>query len=250
MTDPTNPINPMSALTLAERLAAVRRRKDDAARAAGRDPSEIRLLPVSKTQPASVLAVAAEAGVVRFGENRVQEVVAKDAKLRAMGLAPEWAVIGPLQSNKVKHVAELASEFQALESLHIAEALQRRLEALGRQLDVFIEVNTSDEAAKHGVAVDAALDFAASLAPYDALVVRGLMTVAAYSSDHAVVATCFDRLATLRDRLRDAGTLGVSWDELSMGMSGDFELAIAHGATVVRVGTAIFGPRRGSGFPN
>lgn len=232
---------------LADRIDAVRRRIAGACARAGRDPDGVRLLPVSKTQPFQVLAQAARLGIVRFGENRVQEMANKDAGLRELGLQVQWALTGPLQSNKVRDVAALASEFQALESVRIAEALQRRLTAAGRRLDVMIEVNTSQESAKHGLDPAEVPDFAARLAPYDALNVTGLMTVAANTPDQRVIAGCFQTLVDLQARLRDAGTLGSAWDELSMGMSGDFELAIEHGATVVRVGTAIFGARQTQG---
>lgn len=227
---------------LAQRLQTVQDRIAKAAVDAGRSPDEVRLLPVTKTHPPETLIELAGLGFTCFGENRVQEMTAKDAALRDVGVEPTWALIGPLQTNKAK-AAVLASEFHALESLRVAEALQRRLADAERRLPVLIEVNTSGEPAKHGMAPDEVAALARSLRPFDALDVRGLMTVAVHSPDRTAVARCFEQLATLQTQLRDDGVLDSDWNELSMGMSNDFELAIAHGATVVRVGSAIFGPR-------
>jgi len=228
-------------MTIAANIEAVRARMATACARAGRDVASVRLLPVSKTRPAADVAAAHAAGVVRFGENRVQEALAKAEALAGTGV--EWAIIGPLQVNKAKYVARFASEFQALDRVEVAAELNKRLAVAGRQLDVLIEVNTSGEATKSGVAPGDAVAFAERLVPFDALRVRGLMTIAMPSEDPAVVAPCFETLRDVQARLRDRGVPGQSYDELSMGMSGDFELAIEHGSTVVRVGTAIFGPR-------
>jgi len=228
-------------MSIADNLAAVRARIDAACLRAGREPASVRLLPVSKTRPAADVLAAHEAGAVRFGENRVQEAWGKARELAEAGV--EWAIIGHLQVNKAKVVAGFASEFQALDSLEVAAELDKRLQAAGRQLDVLIQVNSSAEATKSGLRPDDVVAFAASLTPFDALRVRGLMTIALPSDDPALVAPCFDIMTTLQARLRDAAAPGQCYDELSMGMSGDFELAIEHGATVVRVGTAIFGAR-------
>nr|NLI49385.1 YggS family pyridoxal phosphate-dependent enzyme [Propionibacterium sp.] len=227
-------------MTIAENLAAVEARIAAACARAGRPRADVRLLPVSKTHPAPVLREAYAAGVRWFGENKAQEAAAKAAELADL---PDlrWSFIGHLQTNKARDVAGFATEFQALDSLRIAEALDRRLQALGRGLDVLIEVDTSGEESKFGVPPEEVPALARSLAAYPALRLRGLMTVAANTTDAAVVAACFERLAALRARLQDS--LGVGLDELSMGMSGDFELAIEHGATCIRVGTAVFGAR-------
>lgn len=228
-------------VNLSERLAQVKSRIDQAARACGRDAGDVRLLPVSKTHPASALREAIAAGCRDFGENRVQELEAKRAELS--GEPIHWTLIGNLQSNKARKAAEVADEFQALSSIKVAGALNKRLGELGRSMDVLIEVNTSGEATKFGLAPDQVAKFAASLADFEHLNVLGLMTVASPGPDMAVVAGCFETLCDLQTRLRDAHILGSSWDQLSMGMSGDFELAIAHGSTCVRIGTAIFGAR-------
>ena len=227
---------------IAANLATVRARIDAACAAAGRPSGSVRLLPVSKTRPASDVLAAHAAGCTRFGENKAQEAQAKAAELAGVpGL--EWVMIGHLQSNKAKLVARFATEFQALDSLPLAAELDRRLQAQGRRLDVLVQVNSSGEDSKFGLPPEAVPGFARELAAFGALRVRGLMTLALPSSDPARVAACFGRVVDVQRRLRDGARPGQSWDELSMGMSGDFELAIAHGATEVRIGTAIFGAR-------
>lgn len=229
-----------TADTLVANLRDVRARVDAAAVAAGRDPAEVRLLPVSKTVHDERIEWLAAAGVDLVGENKVQEAVGKADRLRALGVG--WAMIGHLQTNKVRHVVGSAVELHSLDNLRVAEALDRRLQAAGAALDVFVQVNSSGEDAKFGLPPADVPAFAAALAPYESLRVRGLMTLAVFSDDHDLVATCFARMRDLRDRLRqdlDADRFA----ELSMGMSGDFELAIEYGATTVRVGEGIFGPR-------
>ena len=229
-----------TAAEITANLAHINARIAAACAACGREPDEVRLLPVSKTVPAERLHFAYDAGIRLLGENKVQEAYDKWQALADLdGL--NWAVIGHLQSNKVKYVARFAAEFQALDSLEIAEALDRRLQQEGRSLDVFIQINTSDEPQKYGMTPDAADAFIRALPAYSALRPRGLMTLALFSDDHEAVRRCFIRLRDLRDRLQQQNPAVA---ELSMGMSGDFELAIAEGATTVRVGQAIFGARR------
>ena len=238
----TTPLYPQAttAAEITANLASIQARINAACAACGRNPAEVRLLPVSKTVPAERLHFAYDAGIRLLGENKVQEAYDKWQALSALdGL--QWAVIGHLQSNKVKYVARFAAEFQALDSLEIAEALDRRLQQEGRSLDVFIQINTSDEPQKYGIAPDEVEAFIRALPAYSALRPRGLMTLALFSDDHEAVRRCFVRLRELRDRLRETNP---AIAELSMGMSGDFELAIAEGATTVRVGQAIFGARR------
>ncbi|MBE6481442.1 MAG: YggS family pyridoxal phosphate-dependent enzyme [Actinomyces ruminicola] len=220
-------------------LASVRARIDAAAAAAGRDPGEIRLLPVSKTVPEERLRAAYAAGITQMGENKVQEAKRKAANLSDLNI--HWALIGHLQTNKAKDVAAFADEFQALDSLRLAEALDRRLQAAGRGLDVYVQVNSSGENSKFGLEPEAVAGFLAALTAYSALRVRGLMTLAAHTDDAARIRECFRIMRSLRDAGLQAGTVGDG--QLSMGMSGDFELAIAAGSTCVRVGQAIFGAR-------
>ena len=228
-------------MSIAERLDAVRGRIAAAARAAGRDPVSVRLLPISKTVDDDRLREAVAAGCTQLGENKVQEAAGKAERLADLGIS--WSLVGHLQTNKARHAARFIDEFQALDSLRLAEELDRRLQALGRGIDVMVQVNTSGESTKFGLAPDDVAPFVAQLPAFSSLRVRGLMTLAEFTSDLERVRGCFVRLRTLRDRLRQDAPDGVSFDDLSMGMSGDFELAIAEGATVVRVGTAIFGAR-------
>jgi pyridoxal phosphate enzyme (YggS family) len=228
-------------MDVASRLAAVQARIKTACLRAGRDPQTVRLLPVSKTQSTKSIMEAYEAGIRTFGENRVQEFVEKADELADVADL-RWALIGHLQSNKAKQAAAVAAEFHALDSIKVAAALNRRLRDLGRSLDVFIQVNSSAEPQKFGLAPDAVEQFAHDLQPFGALRVRGLMTLAVLSTDEREVRACFERTQALQQQLRDIGAPG-DFDELSMGMSGDFELAIEYGATTVRVGTAIFGER-------
>lgn len=225
-----------------ENLASVRARIDAACQRSGRDPATVRLLPVSKTFDESSLRLAYAAGCRQFGENKVQEA---HGKCLAMADKKDlnWSVIGHLQINKARLVASFATEFQALDSLRLAKELDRRLQLEGRSLDVFVQINTSNEASKYGLRPEEAQVFLQALPAYTALRVCGLMTLAVFSSEAERVRQCFIRLRVLRDRLRQIAPAGVCLDGLSMGMSGDFEIAIEEGATVVRVGQAIFGAR-------
>ncbi|GAB3758653.1 YggS family pyridoxal phosphate-dependent enzyme [Microlunatus parietis] len=228
--------------TIVENLAAVRRKIERACAAAGRDPAEVRLLPVSKTHPPELIMEAYRAGERLFGENRPQELAAKAEQLRDVGNL-EFAAIGHLQTNKAKLITDWAAEFHALDSIKVAEVLDRRLQQAGRGLDVFIQVNSSGEDQKFGLPPEEVAGFAERLRDYASLRVRGLMTLAIFSDDQVRVGRCFAVMRDLQTRLRDIGTAAGSYDELSMGMSGDFELAIGYGATTVRVGQSIFGAR-------
>lgn len=235
--------SPQAAETepIAQRLATVRARIADACRRAGRDADAVRLLPISKTVPAERLRAAFAAGISDFGENKVQEAKAKAESLRDLPVS--WSVVGHLQTNKAKEVARFAAEFQALDSLRVAEALEKRLEIEDRTLDVLVQVNTSGEESKFGLAPEEVDAFVRALPAFPRLRVGGLMTLAIFSADEERVRRCFRLLRGIRDRLRQDGPAGLAFDALSMGMSGDFEIAIEEGATIVRVGQAIFGPR-------
>ena len=185
--------------SVAENLAVVRERVDAACRSAGRDPAEVRLLPVSKTHGRDVIAEAYEAGVRLFGENRVQEAAEK-AEFFADRPDLAWAIIGHLQTNKAKLVATFASEFHALDSIKVAEALERRLHDSGRSLDVFIQVNSSGEPQKFGLPPEEVEVFARKLEQFGTLQVRGLMTLAVFSDDQEAVRACFQRMQALQAR--------------------------------------------------
>ena len=223
---------------LAANWAQIRRRVDDACREAGRDPAEVGILPVSKTFGPELIRAAVALGLHRFGENKVQEIRDKSTVLADCGI--DWVVIGHLQTNKARDVARLASEVQSLDRLELAEALHRRLQQEGRALDVLVQVKTSPEPSKYGLAPEQLPAFLDTLRGYDTLRVRGLMTLAIHSIEPGEVRACFRLLRELRDEAR---TQGHDLSRLSMGMSGDFPLAIAEGATEVRIGTAVFGSR-------
>jgi pyridoxal phosphate enzyme (YggS family) len=223
---------------LAGRLAAVRASISEACLQAGRDPAGVTLLPVSKTFGEDVVREALGLGLHRFGENKVQEMEAKAVALADKAI--EWVVIGYLQTNKAKVVAKIATEVQSLDRLDLAVALDKALQAQGRGIDVLVQVKTSREESKFGIAPEALPAFLQQLKAFSSLRLRGLMTLAEASDDEAVVRGCFRTLYQLRDSARQAGHAA---DRLSMGMSGDFPLAIAEGSTDLRIGSAIFGVR-------
>jgi pyridoxal phosphate enzyme (YggS family) len=225
------------------RVADIRRAIASACERVGRDPREVRLLPVSKNHSVgAILAAYESSGIQLFGENRVQELDAKVAALHSVS-AIGFALIGHLQTNKVADALRLVREFHALDSIRLASVLDRHLSQQERVLEVFIEVNSSGEPSKFGLEPAEVREFAERLAVYPHLLVRGLMTLAVPSQDETLVRACFERMRDLQGDLANRGVLDSDWDELSMGMSSDFELAIEYGATTVRVGTAIFGAR-------
>lgn len=222
-------------------LAIVQSRISEACKKVGRDPDSVRLLPVTKTVPAERLRIAYAAGCHEMGENKIQEAREKSEVLSDLGI--KWCVIGHLQTNKAKYLARIADEFQALDSIKVAEALDKRLQIEGRSMDIFVQVNSSGEASKFGLTPDDVRAFVAQLPNYSSLNIKGLMTLAVFSSDRDRVRQCFTKMRKLQEMLRQEAPPSLSFDELSMGMSGDYEIAIEEGATVVRVGQAIFGKR-------
>ena len=227
---------------VAAAIARTRQRIEDAALAAHRDPTDIRLLLAVKGQPADVVREAVEAGGSLLGHNRAQELAAL-APLLA-DLPHEAHFIGHLQSNKVNLVLPWVQCVQSVDRPALATRLDRRASRAGRLLDVFVEVNTSGEATKFGAPPAEALALVAAVAACPRLRLRGLMTIGANSADLGMVRASFEQLAQLRDDVLASGLPGTSEArELSMGMSADLELAVAAGSTMVRVGTAVFGAR-------
>ncbi|MFD1198253.1 YggS family pyridoxal phosphate-dependent enzyme [Brucella gallinifaecis] len=224
--------------TFGDNLVAVEERIKRACARAGRERASVRLLPITKTVPTHVLRHAYKAGIRSFGENKIQEAMSKHGALES--LAIDWSIVGHLQTNKVKYLTRFACEFHALDSLRLADQLNKRLEREDRSMDVFVQVNTSSEDSKFGLHPDELMPFVETLDRFPRLRPRGLMTLALFSSDMSKVRPCFALLRNLRDKAVQvhAGLTG-----LSMGMTGDFEEAIEEGATVVRVGQAIFGKR-------
>jgi PLP dependent protein len=219
-------------LVLAERIAR-------AAEGVGRAADAIEVVAVSKTRSAAEVEAACRCGLRLLGENRVQET---EEKKPAVGAEANWHLIGHLQSNKAGKAVELFDMVQSVDRLSLARALARRAEAAGRRLDVLLQINTAGSASQAGAAPAQAVDLAGQVAELPSLQVRGLMTIGAHTTDEAIVRASFARLRLLREDIVQAG-LQVRMDYLSMGMSGDFEWAIAEGANLLRLGTAIFGAR-------
>ena len=226
----------MSPIT--ENLQAVRQRIESAARAAGRPAESVSLVAVSKTFAAGAVREAVAAGQRDFGENYVQEGVAKIGELRALGLC--WHYIGPIQSNKTRSIAENFDWVQSIDRAKIATRLAEARAPRLAKLQVCIQVNVSGEASKSGVAPEEVAVLARQVAGLERLKLRGLMAVPEPSPDSQSQRRRFAQLRELRDRLNREG---FALDTLSMGMSADLEAAIAEGATLVRIGTAIFGER-------
>ncbi len=232
---------------VAGRLVEVRERIARAAARAGRRPEDVTLVGVSKGQPAAAVLEAVRAGLGDVGENYVQEALPKLEEVRAAleGLGHElpcWHFIGALQRNKARAVAPVFDVVETLDRAALGAELDRRAAAADRRLRALVQVNVSGEPQKAGVAPEEAPELLAASTGWTHLDVVGLMTVPAAASDPEQVRPSFARLRELRDRLH-AAPGGGSLRELSMGMSGDFEVAIEEGATIVRVGTALFGPR-------
>ena len=206
--------------------------------AAGRDAAEVTLVAVSKTQPADALRALAEAGQVAFGENYLQEALTKQAALADLPL--QWHFIGPIQSNKTRDIAARFDWVHSVERLKIAQRLNDQRSAEAPPLSVCVQVNVSREASKSGCAPGELAALAAAIAELPRLRLRGLMTIAAPIAQSDDPAQPYRLLREAFEALR---ALGLPVDTLSMGMSDDFELAITHGATHVRVGSALFGPR-------
>jgi len=231
-------------MSISENVAAVRERIANAARRAARSREEIVLMAVSKTQSAERIREAYDVGLRVFGENRVQEFSGKAGALADLPAA-EWHMIGHLQTNKAAKAAELFRAVDSVDSLKLAEKLDAAARKLGKKLEVLIEINAGGEAAKSGVVPDSpALEELLTAAPQlGALVFRGLMTVPPFTDDPQGARPYFRKLRELRDTIAARQLPVVAMDQLSMGMSHDFEVAIEEGSTCVRVGTAIFGER-------
>ena len=222
-----------------ERVAAVRRRIEGAAKRSGRSASAVTLVAVSKTAPVEAVREAVAAGATILGENRVQE--AHD-KIEALAGAAEWHLIGHLQTNKVKLAVGLFERIHSLDSIRLAHEIERHAGDAGRQVRCLVQVNVGDEAQKNGASEDEVRPLLEATNGMPHILVEGLMAIPPFLSDPEAVRPYFRRLRVLRD---DLASDGFSLPDLSMGMTQDFEVAIEEGATLVRVGTAIFGPREG-----
>jgi pyridoxal phosphate enzyme (YggS family) len=226
---------------LASNIAAVRASIKEAAERVGRRPEEITLIAVSKTKPVTMVEMAYRLGVTNFGENRVQEALPKIAEFRPQGI--RWHMIGRLQSNKAHKVVSSFDAVHSIDSLNLAQVLNRYAETEKRErFPVLLEVNVAGEQSKAGMSVAEVPDVARQIAELPYLDLQGLMTVAPRVEDPEDVRPIFRALRSLQERLRDE-VPDCSWQHLSMGMTDDYCIAIEEGATIVRVGRAIFGER-------
>lgn len=223
---------------IAARLEQIRERMTAACARAGRDSKSVELVAVSKTKPAELIQEAVDAGQSLFGENRVQEVLLKKPLLPAR---LRWHLIGPLQSNKVRKILPLVEMIEAVDSLDIARDINRIAAELGLHPKVLLEINVATESSKHGFSADRIRSQLEELYALDRLYIQGLMCIPPFDPSPEASRKYFIQLRTLREELEKLG--GAPLPVLSMGMSHDFETAIEEGATLVRVGTAIFGGR-------
>jgi len=213
-----------------------------AAQKAGRSGSSVKLVAVSKTIREEPIRQAVAAGAIALGENKVQEASSKQPLLSELPV--EWHLIGSLQKNKANRAAEIFDWVESLDDFELASKLDRACERLNKRMRVLLQVNVGREARKSGIAEEAAADFAGHVSAFKHLEVRGLMAIPPYTEDPEESRPHFVRLREIAERIESQRLAGISMKELSMGMSHDFMVAIAEGATLVRVGTAIFGPRQ------
>jgi PLP dependent protein len=236
-------------MSIADSIAHVEEKIVAACRRAMRPRDSVQLMAVSKTHPAAVIIEAFGCGIRLFGENRVQEFAAKQSELQAAGISSDaqpasFHLIGPLQSNKATRAAQIFDAVDSVDSLRLAQRLDEACAAIGKHLSIFVEIKLSPEASKHGLAFDAdeLQQLFERMPDLIHLKFRGLMTIPPYADDLEQVRPYFRRLRELRDSLAQQYP-ALQFDELSMGMSHDFSVAIEEGSTLVRIGTAIFGSR-------
>ncbi len=223
---------------LSDNLEVIQTRIASACQRAGRDPADVGLMAVSKNHPAAAVDEAIQLGLTLFGESRVQEA---RSKIPECSSRARWHFIGHLQSNKAREAVTLFSRIEGVDSLDLARELQRQADKQSKRLPILLEVNVAGESSKFGWSPDAVLDALPDLKALNRLELQGFMTIAPYFTDPEQARPVFRRLRELRDLASDR--LGIPLPVLSMGMSGDLEAAIAEGSTVVRIGTALFGPR-------
>ncbi|HXP59333.1 MAG TPA: YggS family pyridoxal phosphate-dependent enzyme [Dongiaceae bacterium] len=225
-------------MDLAENLKAIQQRMAAACARAGRDPATVTLLAVTKGQPPEAVAEAAKLGLTLFGESKVQEAKAK------IPLCPgrlRWQLIGHLQTNKCREAVELFEMIQSVDSLHLAQEINKRAEQAARTMPILLEVNAAGEASKFGYSPERLLSEFSQINALPRLEIHGLMSVPPWTPDPEKVRPLFRQLRALKDQCERL--LGAPLPHLSMGMTGDFEAAIEEGATMVRIGTALFGER-------
>lgn len=225
-------------MSLPDNLSSIQERIQTACQHAGRDPASVTLLAVTKGQPPEVVNEAAKLGLTLFGENKVQEAKAKiplcSGRLR-------WQMIGHLQTNKCRDAVELFEMIQSVDSLRVAEEISKRAEQAAKTLPILLEINLAGEASKFGYAPEKLTEELMRINALPRIEIQGLMTLPPWDDNPEKVRPVFRRMRELKERCEQI--LGAPLRHLSMGMSGDFEVAVEEGATIVRVGTALFGPR-------
>jgi pyridoxal phosphate enzyme (YggS family) len=228
-------------MSIAENLKTVVDRIAAAAKRAGREPSSVRLIVVTKTVDVDRIREAVAAGAVILGENRVQEA---KAKIEELGGIAGWHLIGHLQSNKAKYAVKLFDLIHSVDNLELAKEIDKQAAKIGKIQNVLIEVSIAGEAQKAGVDLSRTIDLVKEAAKLKNIAIQGIMTVPPLLDDPEAVRPYFRKMRELADGIRKENTPNMNMKELSMGMSGDFEVAVEEGATMVRVGTAIFGKRQ------
>lgn len=226
-------------MSIYENLKEVERRISDAAKRAGRDGSEITLIAVSKTKPIGLIKEAIDCGVSNLGENRVQEVMEKFDEIEGA----RWHLIGHLQKNKVKYIIDKAEFIHSVDSLDLAKEIDKQARKANKVQKILIQVNVSGEESKFGISPDEVLNLLKDISVLENVKVKGLMTMAPKDATEKELREIFGGLKRIMLDIRDKKLDNIDMDELSMGMSGDFEIAVEEGATMVRVGTGIFGAR-------
>lgn len=226
---------------VAENIRIVREKIAAAALRVGRDPSEVKLMGVTKTVDDERIIESIRAGIDIIGENYVQEA---KRKIEKMGRSLPWHLIGHLQTNKAKYAVKFFDMIHSVDRIALAQELSRRAGMINTEVKILIEVNVSGEGSKEGVAPEQAIAFVRDVAQVPNLKIRGLMSMAPWFDDQEQARPYFRRLRELRDAIARADMTGVVMRELSMGMSGDYEVAVEEGATIVRIGTKIFGARK------
>lgn len=223
-------------------LNVILKRIENACINAGRNPKEVKLLMATKTVSTNRIKIALQTGQTLIAENKVQEVKEKYEDLKNIPHTSHF--IGHLQTNKIKDILKYGVQcVQSVDRLDLAEKLHQKLLVEEREMDILIQVNTSNEESKFGVSPENTLDLVKEISTLSTLKIKGLMTIGLFSSDEERVRTCFQLLKSLQQKITNLNLPNVEMKELSMGMSGDLEIAIQEGATIVRVGTAIFGER-------
>ena len=226
-------------MNIQENLKEIREKIRIAAVNANRNPEEIKLIAVSKTKPMSAILEAIDEGQMDFGENRPQEIVEKFPQASDVN----WHLIGQLQKNKVKHIIDKATLIHSVDSLSLADEIQKRAEKIDKIQDILIQVNISGESTKSGVSPEDAIQLCKQISNYSNIRIKGLMTISVRGMTYEENFELFSQLKKLAEQIARENIPNVSMEELSMGMTHDFDAAIAAGATLIRIGTAIFGER-------